>query len=102
MNFQLPKFTSVDFTQDIFVNAPDVKVSEVKKDGAAPKGFFMTSASPEYFKIKGQWVLPTQTAIECTAVVRDNNTVEIVKFRNLKVGDKVVFGNGKRWKSGSV
>ncbi|MCC5909175.1 MAG: hypothetical protein JJT76_01890 [Clostridiaceae bacterium] len=92
MSFQLPKFTPPDFTKASFVNAPDAKMGEVKKDGVAPKGFFMSSASPEYFKINGKWVLPNQGAIECPGVVRDNNTVEIVEFRNLKVGDKVILG----------
>ncbi|MCB2311442.1 hypothetical protein LGL55_09275 [Clostridium tagluense] len=95
MSFQLPTFASADFSQSFFVNAPDAKISEVKKDGVAPKGFLITSILPEYFKVKGQWVLPTQTSIECTAVVRDNNTIEIVEFRNLKVGDKVVLGKSK-------
>jgi len=95
MSFQLPKFTSPDFTQDFLVEAPDVKISEVKKDGVAPKGFLITSILPEYFKVKGQWVLPAQTSIECTAVARDNNTIEIVEFRNLKIRDKVVLGKSK-------
>ncbi|MBU3110019.1 ornithine cyclodeaminase family domain [Clostridium lacusfryxellense] len=95
MSFQLPKFTPPDFSQDFLTNAPDVIISEVKKDGVAPAGFLITSISPEYFKIKGQWVLPTQTSIECAAVARGNNTVEIVEFRNLKVLDKVILGNSK-------
>ncbi|MGV8983727.1 ornithine cyclodeaminase family domain [Clostridium sp.] len=92
MSFQLPKFVSVDFSQSFFASSPDVKTNEVKKDGVAPKGFLITSISPEYFKVKGEWILPTQTSIECAAVVRDNNTVEIVEFRNLKAHDKVVLG----------
>ncbi|MCB2355197.1 hypothetical protein [Clostridium estertheticum] len=95
MSFQLPKFVPPDFSGSVFENAPDVKVGEVKKDGVAPTGFLITSIFPEYFKIKGQWVLPTQTSIECTAVVRGNNTVEIVEFRNLKTYDKVVLGKVK-------
>lgn len=95
MSFQLPKFASVDFAQDFLVNAPDVRISEVKKDGVAPKGFLITSIFPEYFKVKGQWVLPAQTSIECTAVVRDDNSVEIVEFRNLKTCDKVILGKSK-------
>ncbi|MGK0465029.1 hypothetical protein [Clostridium sp.] len=95
MSFQLPKFVSPDFTKDFFMCAPDVRTSEVEKDGIAPKGFSMTSILPEYFKINQQWVLPTQTSIECTAVVRDNNTVEVVEFRNLKVSDKVILGRSK-------
>jgi len=95
MSFQLPKFTSPDFSQSIFAKAPDVRIGEVKKDGVAPIGFLITSIYPEYFKIKGKWVLPTQTSIECVAVACDDNTVEIVEFRNLKVCDKVILGKSK-------
>ncbi|WP_425449133.1 hypothetical protein [Dethiothermospora halolimnae] len=95
MSFKLPKFIEPDFTEDFFVKAPNVKTSEVKKDGVAPRGFFMTSVLPEYFKVKGQWILPTQTSIDCVAVLRDDSTVEIVEFRNLKVGDKVILGESK-------
>ena len=70
MSFQLPKFVSPDFSQSFFMSAPDAKVEEVKKDGVAPIGFIITSIFPEYFKIKGEWVLPIQTSIECTAVVQ--------------------------------
>jgi hypothetical protein len=92
MSFELPKFTPPDFTEEIFVKAPNVKVGEVEKDGVAPKDFFMTSIYPEYFKINGKWVLPTQQSMDCAAVVRDDITVEVIEFRNLKVGDKVVLG----------
>lgn len=92
MSFQLPKFTPPDFTQDILVNAPDVKIGEVEKDGVAPSGFHITSVLPEYFKVKGQWVLPTQTALDCAAVLKGDNAIEAVEFRELKVGDKVILG----------
>jgi len=92
MSFQVPEFIPPDFTQDFFVKSQEVKIGIVREDGAAPKEFFITSVLPEYFKIKGQWVLPTQTSRDCAAVVKDNDTVEIVEFRNLKVGDKVVLG----------
>ncbi|APH16795.1 amidinotransferase family protein [Clostridium sporogenes] len=92
MSFQLPKFTPPDFTQDVLVKAPDVKIGEVEKDGVAPQGFHITSVLPEYFKVKGEWVLPTQTSLDCAAIVKDDNTVEVVEFRSLKVGDKVILG----------
>lgn len=94
MNFLLPNFSPPDFSQDFFINAPNVKVETVKKDGVAPKDFSVTSAYPEYYKINGRWVLPMYSAIECTPVVK-NNTVEIKEFRNLKTGDQVVLGHFK-------
>ncbi len=95
MSFQLPTFVPPNLAQDFLANAPDVRTSDVKKDGVAPKGFLITSISPEYFKVNGQWVLPTQTAIECIAVVKSNDTVEIVEVRNLKIGDKVILGRSE-------
>ncbi|MBY6768898.1 hypothetical protein FDC22_17860, partial [Clostridium botulinum] len=92
MSFQLPKFTPPDFTQDVLVKAPDVKIGEVEKDGVAPQGFYITSVLPEYFKVKGEWILPAQTSLDCAAIVKDDNTVEVVEFRSLKVGDKVILG----------
>lgn len=92
MSFKLPQFIPPDFTEEIFVNAPNVKIGEVEKDGVAPKDFFMTSIHPEYFKINGQWVLPTQQSMDCAVVLRGDNTVDVIEFRNLKVGDKVVLG----------
>lgn len=92
MSFKLPKFTPPDFAEEIFVNAPNVKIGEVEKDGVAPKDFFMTSIHPEYFKINGKWILPVKQSMDCAAVVRDENTVEVIELRNLKAGDKVVLG----------
>jgi len=95
MSFQLPKFETPDFSQDFLACAPDARTSAVKKDGVAPVGFLITSIFPEYYKVKGQWILPTQTSIECAAVVRNNSVVDIVEFRNLKTSDKVILGNTK-------
>lgn len=92
MSFTLPKFNPPDFTEEILVKSPNVKTSEVEKDGVAPKDFFMTSLHPEYFKVNGEWILPCQKSMDCAAVVRDNKTVEVVEFRNLKIGDRVILG----------
>lgn len=92
MSFQLPKYQAPDFTQEKFINAPDATIIEVTKDGVAPNGYHAMSIYPEYFKIEGQWVLPKQSRMDCVAVVRDSDTVEIVEFRRLKVGDRVVVG----------
>ncbi|MFA9396792.1 MAG: hypothetical protein ACERKV_00805 [Clostridiaceae bacterium] len=92
MNFQVPQFIPPDLTQEFFVKSQEVKIATVEKDGVAPKGFFMTSILPEYFKVKGEWILPIQSSRDSVAVVKDNDTVEIVEFRNLKVSDKVILG----------
>lgn len=89
--FQLPKYIAPDFTKEIFVNAPNAKLVEVVKEGVAPDNYHAMSIYPEYFKIDGQWFLPNESRMDCVAVFRDT-FIDVVEFRNLKVGDKVIVG----------
>ena len=92
MSFKLPKFTPPDFTQDFLVNAPDCKTEEVIKAGVTHKEYHALSIYPEYFKIKGKWVIANESRMDSVAVVTTDDNIAIVEFRNLKVGDKVVLG----------
>lgn len=92
MSFELPKFTPPDFTQDLLVNAPDCKIQEVVKEGVAHKDYHALSIYPEYFKIKGKWVIASESRMDSVAVVTPNDDINVVELRNLKVGDKVVVG----------
>ena len=92
MSFKLPTYVKPDFTLNKFVEAPNATIVTVTKDGVAPEGYHAMSMYPEYFKIEGQWVLPAQSRMDCVAVVRSKEVIDIVEFRNLKVGDKVVVG----------
>lgn len=95
MTFNMPKFTPPDFSQEFFVNAPNATLVEVEKDGVSPANYHALSVFPEYFKINGKWVLATESRMDTVCVANDepgNESVSIVEFRNLKVGDKVVIG----------
>jgi len=92
MPFSLPNYTPPDFTKEPFISAPDVTLVQVLKEGVAPDNYHAMSIYPEYFKVKGQWLLPAQTRMDCVAVIRDTMTVDIVEFRNLRVGDWVAVG----------
>ncbi|MEX1375852.1 MAG: hypothetical protein AB1Z23_00105 [Eubacteriales bacterium] len=92
MSFSLPKYTPPDFTKDMFVGAPNAQMETVQKDGVAPENYHVMSIYPEYFKINGKWVLPTQSRMDCVPVVGDDESVSVVEFRNLKAGDKVIIG----------
>ena len=92
MSFKLLEFTPPDFTQDILVNAPNCKTEEVIKDGVAHKNYHALSIYPEYFKIKGKWVIANESRMDGVAVITPDDDINIVEFRNLKVGDKVVVG----------
>jgi lysine-ketoglutarate reductase/saccharopine dehydrogenase-like protein (TIGR00300 family) len=92
MSFKLPKYTAPDFSQKLFINAPNIEVATVEKDGVAPQNYHAMSMYPEYFKIDGKWILPNQSRMDCVAVVRTPKEIDIVEFRNLKKGDTVILG----------
>jgi len=92
MSFKLPKFTPPDFSLDFFINAPDCKTYKVTKEGVAHANYHALSIYPEYFKIKGKWVLANESRMDSVAIISGNEDIDIVEFRNLRVGDKVVVG----------
>ncbi|QSX06934.1 hypothetical protein JYG23_05865 [Sedimentibacter sp. zth1] len=95
MALNIPKYTPPDFNQEIFINAPNATLVEVVKDGVSPANYHALSVFPEYFKINNKWVLATESRMDTVCVAYDEmgkESVNIVEFRNLKVGDKVVIG----------
>lgn len=92
MAFDLPNYHPPVFTQDSLAQAPEVVSEAVVKDGVAPDHYHAMSIYPEYFKVDGKWLLPNQSRMDCVAVIRDRSWIDVVEFRNLKVGDRVVLG----------
>ena len=91
----MPKYHHPDFDQDFLKNAPNVKLEEVKEEGISPRNYHALSVFPEYFKVNDKWVLATESRMDTVCVVNDTpgeESVDIVEFRNLKVGDKVAIG----------
>ena len=98
MKFDIPKYNAPDFTKDVFLNAPDVKLELVEKEGVSPANYHALSVFPEYFKVNGKWILATESRMDSACVVIDepgNERLEIVELRNLKVGDKVAIGRAE-------
>ncbi|MEG0391489.1 MAG: hypothetical protein RR626_01855 [Anaerovoracaceae bacterium] len=91
MGFKLQEYIEPDFTQDVFVSAPNVVFAEAPKDMAAPDNFHATSIFPEYFKVEGKWLLAEESRMDCLPVYEDGK-IHIREFRNLKKGDLVVTG----------
>ena len=91
MSLQLRKYHSPDFSEKRFRNAPDVNLSEVKRDGVAPESYHAMSIFPEYFRIGGKWILAEESRMDCVPVYRDG-IINVVEFRHLKKGDLVVCG----------
>ncbi|MDO5755714.1 MAG: hypothetical protein Q4P28_05715 [Tissierellia bacterium] len=95
MIFQIPHYREPDFNQQFLKDAPNVHWEKVTEDGVAPKNYHALSIYPEYFKVNGQWILATKSRMDTVCVINDEigkESVKIVEFRNLKIGDKVVIG----------
>ena len=91
MSFNMPKYTHPDFSEEKFKNSPNAKIELVEKDRVAPENYHAMSIYPEYFKINGEWILAEETRMDCVPRLNDNK-IEIVEFRHLKVGDKIIVG----------
>ena len=92
MDFALPVYNAPDFSEEQFTSAPDVTTAIVTDDGVAPEQFHGTSMFPEYFKINGEWKLAEESRMDCCVVLRDTGELEVIEFRNLKKGDRVILG----------
>lgn len=98
--FDMPTYTSPDFTQEKFVNAPDAVWEQVTVDGVAPENYHSTSMFPEYFKIDGVWTLVEESRMDSSVVLGDNGKLTVIENRNLKVGDKVILGRTENAEEG--
>ena len=89
--FKPEKFQEPDFSKEEFLNAPNAKYIEVEIDGVAPDNYHAMSIYPEYFKVEGKWLGVSESRMDTVPVVREG-FIEVLEFRNLKVGDKVIVG----------
>ena len=92
MGFKLREYTEPNFNEDWFIKAPNARVELVIKDGVAPDNYHANSIYPEYFKVNDKWVLAKESRMDCVVRINENDEPEVVEFRKLKVGDKVVVG----------
>lgn len=93
--FQLPRYQEPDFSSDYFRGCPDASARPVTKTGVAPEGFHATTIFPEYCKIGGEWRLLEGSRMDCAVVIREGGIPEVVEFRRLKTGDRVVIGRSE-------
>lgn len=100
MDFKLPEYHSPDFTKDPFVSAPNVTTEKVTTKGVAPDRYHATSIYPEYFKIDGNWILATESRMDCVVVLKDDKSLQVKEFRNLNIGDTVILGRHENAEDG--
>lgn len=92
MSFEPTTFSPPDFNREPLISAPEATWTEVLQDGVAPDNFHGMSIYPEYFKLNGQWILASQSRMDGVPVYREDGSVQIIEFRNLKVDDRVILG----------
>ncbi len=91
MTLKMPKYKEPDFTEKRFTEAPNATLMTAPREKAAPKNFHATSIFPEYFKIDGRWHLAEDSRMDAVPVW-DGEKINIVEFRNIKSGDRIVVG----------
>lgn len=92
MSFKLPAYREPDFQIRRFIEYPEVTALPVEKQGVAPDDFHATTIFPEYYKVKGKWILLRQSRMDCTVVLGEDGQLEAREPRRLEVGDMVVVG----------
>lgn len=100
MSFKLPEYHSPNFAEERFISAPNVKTERVTLKGTAPDNYHATSIYPEYFKIDGEWILASESRMDCVVVVNENKKLDIKEFRNLNVGDNIIIGRRENTEDG--
>lgn len=99
MVWSMPQYTEPDFKQEEFLQAPNAKLVKAPKDGVAPENYHAMSIFPEYFKIKGQWLLAEESRMDCVAIYKENK-IAVVEFRHIVKGDLVVVGRSEQGQEG--
>lgn len=99
MSFNMPKYHCPDFSKEMFINAPDVKIGVSQSDGVAPDYYHSTSMYPEYFKKDGNWILAEESRMDSCVVVK-NGKLSVIEARNLKKGDNVILGRTEKCEEG--
>lgn len=99
MTFQLGHYQEPDFSEEKFVNAPEAKLARAPRDKAAPDGFHAMSIFPEYFKVRGKWILPKDSRMDCVAVL-EGDEIFVREFRNIREGDLIFLGRTENCEDG--
>ncbi len=100
MSFKMPEYHHPDFSDEMFINAPDVKYEISEADGVAPEYYHSTSMYPEYFKLDGKWILAEESRMDSCVVIENDGRLSVVEARNLKRGDKVILGRTEKCEEG--
>ncbi|MDR0476197.1 MAG: hypothetical protein LBH43_21345, partial [Treponema sp.] len=94
MHFKLKEYIGPCFTAPELAGAPDAALAAAPMDGVAPDEYHSTSIFPEYFKVKGEWLLAKESRMDCVAIY-ENGSIAVREFRHIKKGDLVFTGRAE-------
>lgn len=99
MSFALRRYHAPDFTTKELLDAPDARFAPAPRDRTAPENYHALSIFPEYFKVKGEWLLAEESRMDCVAVL-ENGRLAVKEMRRLKAGELVAVGRTEHGEEG--
>lgn len=87
--FVLPAYHAPDFAR---ITGHDAVWRPAPRDGVAPDHYHALSIYPEYFRVKGEWVLCGESRMDCVPVLEPDGRISAREFRTLREGEAVFTG----------
>jgi len=101
MTFTLPAYQPPDFGRPPLKDAPTVDFAPVVKPGIAPDNYHATTIFPEYYQLtNGEWVLVTNSRMDCVVVLTPEGSLAVKEFHHLREGEQVALGRGENGEDG--
>jgi lysine-ketoglutarate reductase/saccharopine dehydrogenase-like protein (TIGR00300 family) len=76
------------------VSSTDVELVPCMVDGVLPAGFYATTNLPTQVRVDRRWLDVENPEMDCALVVLDDPVVRTVPMHRVRMGDRVVVGNG--------
>ncbi|TML91223.1 MAG: TIGR00300 family protein [Actinobacteria bacterium] len=76
------------------VSSTDVELVPCMVDGVLPAGFYATTNLPTQVRVDRRWLDVENPEMDCGLVVLDDSVVRTVPMHSVRMGDRVVVGNG--------
>ena len=76
------------------VSSTDVELVPCMVDGVLPAGFYATTNLPTQVRVDRRWLDVENPEMDCALVVLDDSVVCTVPMHRVRMGDRVVVGNG--------
>ena len=76
------------------VSSTDAELVPCMVDGVLPAGFYATTNLPTQVRVDRRWLDVENPEMDCALVVLDDAVVRTVPMHRVRMGDRVVVGNG--------